>query len=203
MRIILASALLGASLWVIAASAAFRPLAEPAPVAARFSSPSQPGRIVLSAAEAREAAGTGGMAMPVATLLNIRSPLRYGEFRWNESDVPPGPVWISIDLKSQLLSVFRGPNEIGAAVILYGAGSTGTPVGNFRILAKLREHRSVTYNQAEMPYTLRLTRDGVSIHGSNVREGFATHGCIGVPIDFAARLFKSASSGDEVLIRSG
>ena len=51
-----------------------------------------------------------------------------------------------------------------------------------------------------MPYTLRLTGDGVSIHGSNVRCGQATHGCIGVPLAFAERLFDATKVGDEVVI---
>jgi lipoprotein-anchoring transpeptidase ErfK/SrfK len=54
-----------------------------------------------------------------------------------------------------------------------------------------------------MPYTLRLTPDGVSIHGSNVRWGFATHGCVGVPAAFAAKLFAAVQTGDEVLIVAG
>jgi lipoprotein-anchoring transpeptidase ErfK/SrfK len=40
----------------------------------------------------------------------------------------------------------------------------------------------------------------VAIHASNVREGWATHGCIGVPMDFAKRLFGEAHLGDAVLI---
>ncbi len=51
-----------------------------------------------------------------------------------------------------------------------------------------------------MPYMLRLTNDGVAIHGSNVREGWASHGCIGVPLDFARLLFAAASKGDLVVI---
>lgn len=51
-----------------------------------------------------------------------------------------------------------------------------------------------------MPYTLQLTSDGVSIHGSMVRSGAATHGCIGVPLEFARRLFGQARVGDEVVI---
>ena len=74
-----------------------------------------------------------------------------------------------------------------------------TPRGRFPILAKLKDHRSSLYD-AEMPYTLRLTSDGVSIHGSNVRRGAATHGCIGVPKDFAARIFQSVQPGDLVFV---
>ena len=53
---------------------------------------------------------------------------------------------------------------------------------------------------APMPFTLRLTADGVAIHGSDVRERFATHGCIGVPLEFARRLFEQAHVGDEVFV---
>ena len=54
-------------------------------------------------------------------------------------------------------------HEIGTAVILYGADSVPTPTGKFPVIAKLKDHRSATYD-APMPYTLRLTADGVSIH---------------------------------------
>lgn len=162
-----------------------------------------PRRIGLDRIEAREAMATGRFAMPVATILNVGSPLHHGEFRWDEAGVPPGRIWISIDLHQQLISVFRGGHEIGTAVILYGADSNETPTGTFPILAKLKSHHSAVYDGASMPYTLRLTSDGVSIHGSNVRNGYATHGCIGVPVDFAAKLYAAASKGDEVIIVAG
>jgi lipoprotein-anchoring transpeptidase ErfK/SrfK len=95
--------------------------------------------------------------------------------------------------------VFRAGHEIGTAVIVYGGDNMETPVGSLQILAKARDHRSSLY-EAEMPYTLRLTNDGVSIHGSNVRWGAATHGCIGVPLEFAQRLFDATNVGDEVVV---
>jgi lipoprotein-anchoring transpeptidase ErfK/SrfK len=126
--------------------------------------------------------------------------MRYGGYRWYERGVASaGPIWVRVDLKSQIISVFRGGDEIGTAVILYGADGVPTPTGKFPILAKLKDHRSASYD-APMPYTLRLTGDGVSIHASNVRWGYATHGCIGVPEGFAAKLFAAASVGDQVTI---
>jgi lipoprotein-anchoring transpeptidase ErfK/SrfK len=104
-----------------------------------------------------------------------------------------------VDLAEQTLSVFRGPNEIGTTVLLYGTDQTPTPTGRFTVLAMDKDHWSSTYD-APMPYTLRLTSDGVSIHGSLVRPRAGTHGCLGVPIDFAKRLFAVAKVGDEVLI---
>jgi lipoprotein-anchoring transpeptidase ErfK/SrfK len=162
-----------------------------------------PGRVLLSPAQVRDAYRAGLIDRPIRSILDIRDPMEYGEFRWNDRGIPAGPVWIRIDLKAQLLSVFRAGHEIGTAVILYGTDGLPTPTGKFPILAKWKDHKSATYDNAPMPYTLRLTKDGVAIHGSNVRWGFATHGCIGIPTDFAAKLFGVVHVGDQVLIVSG
>jgi hypothetical protein len=135
----------------------------------------------------------------VRSMLNIAKPMHFGDFVWNVDRIPTGPVWVRIDLNRQMLSVFRAGHEIGSVVILYGADSKSTPTGSFTILEKARDYHSRSYN-APMPYMLRLTEDGVAIHGSNVREGWATHGCIGVPLDFAKLLFAAASKGDPVVI---
>lgn len=156
-------------------------------------------RIPVSPESLRAAYAAGLVDRPIKTVLNVPSRMRYGEFRWDDKGVPAGPVWIRVDLKSQLVSVFRSGHEIGTAVILYGADQVPTPTGKFPILAKMKDHRSATYD-APMPYTLRLTADGVSIHASNVRWGYATHGCIGVPDGFASKLFAAAKVGDEVLV---
>jgi lipoprotein-anchoring transpeptidase ErfK/SrfK len=161
------------------------------------------GRIAVTPAQLREAFAAGLIDRPIKTILDVRSAMTYGQFVWNDNGVPAGPAWIRVDLHAQLMSVFRSGHEIGTAVILYGADGLPTPTGKFPILAKLKDHRSITYDNAPMPYTLRLTRDGVSIHGSNVRWGFATHGCIGIPKAFAAKLFDVVKVGDEVLIVSG
>jgi len=165
--------------------------------------PPAAGRIMLSPAQLGEAIAAGLIDRPVKSLLDVPERMTYGQFVWNDRGVEPGPVWVRVDLGSQVLSVFRSGHEIGTAVILYGTDGLPTPTGKFPILAKLKDHRSATYGDAPMPYTLRLTSDGVSIHGSNVRWGFATHGCVGVPKAFAAKLFDAVSTGDEVLILSG
>jgi lipoprotein-anchoring transpeptidase ErfK/SrfK len=156
-------------------------------------------RVPVSPAANRQALAQGLIDRPIKSVLNVRAPMTYGDYRWDERGIPAGRIWIRVDPKAQLISVFRGGQEIGTAVMLYGANDVPTPTGKFPILAKLKDHRSATYD-APMPYTLRLTADGVSIHASNVRWGYATHGCIGVPQAFAAKLFAAASVGDEVFI---
>jgi lipoprotein-anchoring transpeptidase ErfK/SrfK len=184
--------------WGLGSSA---PRAVAAPVPKAVVRPVQ-GRVFLTKAQVSQAIAGGTLDRPVASLLAVSAPLHFGDFRWNDQGVPAGPTWIRVDLRSQLISVFRAGQEIGTAIIVYGADNKETPTGHLRILGKARDHRSSLYD-AEMPYTLRLTDDGVSIHASSVRWGAATHGCIGVPPGFAQRLFDAAKVGDEVLVVPG
>ena len=160
-------------------------------------------RTFITEAQNFQARAEGLLDRDVKSVLNVTKPMRYGDYLWDEKNVPNGPIWVRVDLKRQLISVFRGGHEIGTAVILYGASEKETPAGVFPVLAKMRDHKSITYDNAPMPYTLRLTDDGVSIHGSDVRWGRATHGCIGVPLEFAHKLFDQAAKGDQVTIVSG
>jgi hypothetical protein len=141
----------------------------------------------------------GGRRQIVRSVLNITKPMHFGSFVWDDAHVPKGPILVRIDLAQQTLSVFREGHEIGFTVILYGAGTKPTPTGSFNILEKRAKYYSHSYDAA-MPYMLRLTKDGVAIHGSDVRQGWATHGCIGVPLGFARSLFAATSKGDLVII---
>jgi hypothetical protein len=156
-------------------------------------------RIYLTPEDRRQASAKGGFKQVPLSLLRVDRRMHYGDFEWDDTGVPRGPVTIRVDLRTQLMSVFRAGHEIGTAVALYGADSKETPLGNFPILWKGRNHRSSLYD-APMPFTLRLTGDGIAIHGSNVRWGAATHGCVGVPTEFARRLFEQARIGDTVTI---
>ncbi len=135
----------------------------------------------------------------IKSLINVPARLDYGKYVWNVEDVPPGRVWVLVDLSKQTMSVFRDGHEIGTAVILYGADDVPTPLGRFPVIARIKYHWSSIYD-APMPFTLRLTDDGVAIHGSDVAKGAATHGCLGVPVEFAKLLFEQMRVGDEVLV---
>ena len=135
----------------------------------------------------------------VRSLLAIKDPLHFGEFVWDDAGVAPGPLWVRVDLALQTLSVFRAGHEIGSTLILYGADGKPTPLGVYPILERSEHHRSTLYD-AEMPFMLRLTNDGIAIHASAVRASAATHGCIGVPLPFAQKLFAQARRGDRVAI---
>jgi lipoprotein-anchoring transpeptidase ErfK/SrfK len=202
-KLILATAAL-----VVAAAAtvsAHRPTATPVAAPSVASKSAAPPRV--AAARPRVAAAAPAPT-PTAHPLAIKrvldiGPIKFGDYAWDDKGVPDGPVIVAVDLTAQTLSVFRNGYEIGAAAILYGADEKPTPLGSFPILMKDATHVSRTYDNAPMPYTLRLTGDGVAVHGTKVAWGYATHGCIGIPIPFAKLLFGVTKVGDRVIITRG
>ncbi|WP_245858167.1 L,D-transpeptidase family protein [Sphingomonas guangdongensis] len=143
-------------------------------------------------------------AYTVKSILPVKSPFVHGDWYWDESAAPStGKIVVTVDLKAQVLSVFRDGHEIGTAVMIYGADAKPTPLGVFNVSFRKARHVSSIYD-APMPYTLRLTNDGVSIHGSeSMRPDAATHGCVGVPIAFAKKLFAVVQLGDTVIVSNG
>ncbi|MCX9147791.1 L,D-transpeptidase family protein [Erythrobacter sp. WG] len=140
----------------------------------------------------------------VRSILPVEGAFRYGDWYWDDSAAPAaGQLVITVDLQARVISAFRDGHEIGTAVVLVGTQSHPTPLGTFPILTKERNNVSEKYNNAPMPWTLRLTWDGIAIHGSPVMNGYASHGCIGVPDEFAAKLFAEAKRGDKVIITRG
>lgn len=140
----------------------------------------------------------------IRRVLPIKGPIKYGEWHWDDEGVPDGPLVMTVDLQARVISVFRGGYEIGAAAALLGTEEHPTPTGTFPILTKERHNVSEKYNNAPMPWTLRLTWDGIAIHGgSTVELGYASHGCIGVPDEFVSKLYKTAKLGDLVIITDG
>jgi len=178
--------------------------AQRGPAARMISSP-----IVQEAPAASAIAQSAPMAKPdpfrVNSILEIPpGPFRYGDWYWDESGAPnAGKLVMTVDLDARVISVFRDGHEIGTAVALLGTRKHPTPLGSFPILTKEKDNISEKYNNAPMPWTLRLTWDGIAIHGSPVINGFASHGCIGVPDPFAEKLFAAARKGDRVIISRG
>lgn len=138
----------------------------------------------------------------IKRILPISGPIKYGEWHWDEKDVAPGPLVVTVDLDARVLSVFRGGYEIGATAVLLGTQDKPTPTGVFPITQKRKDHVSNLYD-APMPYMQRLTDDGITLHATNVQNGYASHGCIGMPLAFAKKLFETTAVGDRVYITRG
>ena len=156
-----------------------------------------------SSAATPETKATPKAAAPLGpVMLHLDRPMRHGDYVWNDEGVPAGRIEVLVDINRQTLHVFRSNHEIGRAVILYGTEENPTPLGTFTITEKDADHESNIY-EAVMPYMMRLTNDGIAIHGSVVEYGKASRGCVGVPDEFAALLFAQARLGDRVRIVQG
>lgn len=160
------------------------------------------GRTMLSSQEADAAARAGLVPAGTKSLLDTEYRLRHGDYDWNDANIPAGRLRVWVDLRRQMISVFRGGHEIGTAVIVYGTEGMQSPLGTFKIISKDADYHSRSYD-APMPYSMFITNTGVALHGSPMSSRRATHGCIGLPVGFAKLLFAAAQRGDMVeVVRS-
>jgi hypothetical protein len=126
--------------------------------------------------------------------------LAPGDYQWMPSTAPVGTMSMLINLGSQRAFVYRGDTLIGISTISSGKPGHETPDGTFTVLEKERHHHSNKYDDAPMPYMERLTWSGLALHGGHPRGYPASHGCIRLPMGFAAALFAEDTSGMQVVI---
>jgi hypothetical protein len=105
--------------------------------------------------------------------------LAPGRYVWRDADPAAGPVTIVVSVPTQLLFAFRGATLIGVSTVSTGQPGYDTPTGTFTILEKDIDHRSNLYDDAPMPFMLRLTWDGVALHAGKItgQSRTAAFGC--------------------------
>jgi hypothetical protein len=123
-----------------------------------------------------------------------------GRYVWRDDGSATGPVRILVSLPLQLAFVWRGNTLIGVSSVSSGVAGYDTPTGTFTILEKDKDHHSNLYDDAPMPWMLRLTWDGVALHAGKVTGEPASHGCVRLPAAFARKLFDIASVGATVSV---
>ena len=130
--------------------------------------------------------------------------LKPGQFVWSPELAPSsGPMAIVVDLAAQRAHIYRDGVKIGFTTISSGRRGYETPSGVFTILQKARHHRSRKYDNAPMPYMQRLTWGGIALHGGRLPGHPASHGCIRLPMKFAATLFQETRTGMTVILTEG
>lgn len=148
----------------------------------------------------------GAQAVPFWGATESRPPetptgeLKPGEFIWNPGVAPAGPIVVLVSLGEQRAYVYRNGLEIGVSTISSGKSGYGTPTGVFVILQKDKDHRSSKYNNAAMPYTQRLTWDGVALHAGGLPGYPSSHGCVHLPSTFSEELFEVSPMGMTVVV---
>lgn len=150
---------------------------------------------------------------------------------WHD-DGGAGQVAVTISLPDQIAEFERGGRDIGWCYVATGREGHGTAPGKYRITEKIVDKYSnyygwieddlgnvvngdatsrtpvpkgMKYVPAPMPYWMRLTSQGVGMHGGLIPEPGkpASHGCIRMPKDFAPVLFEVVEIGTPVTITHG
>lgn len=185
-----------------------RPVA-PGPVAPK---PPAPGSAAAAPTAAKPAAAKPAAAKPAAPKPAAPKPttpkpvpygvlaLKPGEYVWTPEAAPTGPVVVVVSLPQQRVHVYRNGARIGVSTISSGRRGYETPAGIFPIIERQTEHYSNKYDNAPMPFMLRLTMDGVAMHAGHLPGYPASHGCVRLPAAFAETLFGNVRRGTVVVV---
>jgi lipoprotein-anchoring transpeptidase ErfK/SrfK len=115
-------------------------------------------------------------------------------------DVPRGVLQINVSLANQRVTLYSNGVRVAQAPVSTGTASHPTPMGVFSIIEKDRFHRSNLYHNAPMFFMQRLTWSGVAMHEGVLPGVPASHGCIRLPREFAARLWPTTRLGARVIV---
>jgi lipoprotein-anchoring transpeptidase ErfK/SrfK len=114
--------------------------------------------------------------------------------------MPKGPLQIVVSIGSQRVTLYSGGVHVAQGPVSTGIPGKPTPMGVFSIIEKDRYHHSNLYSNAPMPYMERITWSGVALHEGPLPGYPASHGCIRMTHDFAARLWVVAKLGVRVVV---
>ena len=146
---------------------------------------------------------------------------------WDGDGVSGAPS-ILIDLSDQTASFYKGDKLVGVSAISSGREGFGTPVGNYKILAKEPHHLSNLFGDyvdaagtvlvrnvdakkdpkppgavfagAPMPFFMRLSNGGVGMHQGFLPGVPDSHGCIRMPERMVKIYYDNVSVGTPVRI---
>jgi hypothetical protein len=117
-----------------------------------------------------------------------------------ESRTAGDPIMAIVSLHNQRITVYDANGWILRAPVSSGQKGRETPAGIFSVIQKEAEHYSNLYDDAYMPHMQRITWSGIALHGGPLPGYPASHGCVRMPFDFAARLFDATRPGLRVIV---
>ena len=110
------------------------------------------------------------------------------------------PIMAIVSLKGQHVTFYDADGWILRAPVSTGTTGRETPAGVFAVIEKDKDHHSTMYDDAWMPNMLRITWNGIALHGGPLPGYAASHGCVRMPFDFAAKVFDKAPMGMRMII---
>jgi len=113
------------------------------------------------------------------------------------------PIMAIVSIKSQHVTIYDADGWILRAPVSTGVKGRETPAGIFAVVEKNKDHHSSLYDDAWMPNMLRITWNGIALHGGPLPGYAASHGCVRMPYGFAEKLFDKVPMGMRVIIAPG
>src|ERR1700704_3122159 len=110
------------------------------------------------------------------------------------------PLMAIVSLRNQRITIYDAEGWILRAPVSSGSKGRETPAGIFSVIQKVEEHYSNLYDDAFMPHMQRITWSGIALHGGVLPGYPASHGCVRMPFNFAARLFDATAMGMRVIV---
>jgi lipoprotein-anchoring transpeptidase ErfK/SrfK len=126
--------------------------------------------------------------------------LKPGQSLWAASIPAAGEVRVVIDRLTQMAYVYKGDQLVGATTVSTAKQGHITPLGEWSVLEKRPFYRSKKYDNAPMPWMERIDEYGIALHGGGTPGYPESHGCIHLPMKFAAKLYGLTKVGTKVVI---
>ena len=124
-----------------------------------------------------------------------------GKFTWLAPDDSVNHIVVS--LADQSLYAYNGQQLVAFSNISSGKPGHETPTGSFTVSEKDVDHHSSIYDNASMPFFMRLTDGGVGLHAGFIPGYPASHGCVRLPYGMAQELYQHVEAGTPVEITNG
>src|ERR1700737_3842967 len=75
------------------------------------------------------------------------------------------PIMAIVSIQSQKVTIYDADGLVLRAPVSSGTAGRETPAGVFSVVEKDKDHRSSLYDDAWMPHMLRITWNGLALHG--------------------------------------
>jgi lipoprotein-anchoring transpeptidase ErfK/SrfK len=129
----------------------------------------------------------------------------YDKYLWlspTENQPPDSVNRIVVSLADQRLYAYHNRQLIAWSNISSGRPGHETPTGTFTVTQKDVDHHSSLYDDASMPFFMRLTDTAVGLHAGFLPGYPASHGCVRLPFGMARQLYGCVETGTPVEIVS-
>ena len=125
-------------------------------------------------------------------------------FEWLVADTDPQASvnHIVVSIADQRLYAYHGQQLVAWSNVSSGRAGHETPTGTFEVSQKDVDHHSSLYDDASMPFFMRLTDGGVGMHAGFLPGYPASHGCVRLPFGMARELYQRVEAGTPVEITS-